>query len=93
MALAPYGSPHWQLLTAGFAKNSLTLAQFAATTSLELKNLVTDETGSGALGLCDLADSGVASPRSSPRPRAQTLRLPLPGKRGRGRSFSPPAPR
>ena len=49
MALTPYGSPQWRLLTAGFAKNSLTLAQSAATTSLELKNVITDETGSGAL--------------------------------------------
>lgn len=31
------------------ARKTLTLAQFAATTSLQLKNLISDETGSGAL--------------------------------------------
>lgn len=37
------------IASSGFAVSSLPLSQFAATTSLELKNTISDETGSGAL--------------------------------------------
>ena len=43
------GDGTWQTITAGDALTTNTLAQFAPTTSLELKNLISDETGSGAL--------------------------------------------
>lgn len=44
------GDGSWQTLSGGGdATTSGTLAQFAATTSLELKGVISDETGSGAL--------------------------------------------
>jgi hypothetical protein len=48
------GDSTWQTIGGGGdALTSGTLAQFAATTSLELKNLITNETGSGALVFAD----------------------------------------
>lgn len=48
------GDSTWQTISGGGdALTSGTLAQFAATTSLELKNLITNETGSGALVFAD----------------------------------------
>jgi hypothetical protein len=47
------GLPSWQILSFGDALVADPLSQFAATTSLQLKNTITDETGSGALVFAD----------------------------------------